>query len=234
VIKLLARLGLDLPAKVASARAYLEQQIEAAASHAGEVTRETAVVGALYACAALAAVAAFAMGLIALYLWIASQYGVYAGLGAVAGCLIFVALILTTIAASRRRSFAARQSMRWLPPPPPPAADVRPAMNAGTMESSAPITAISATPSAADLVEPLALLLSEFGPSRASGNPAVDEVLAGLRGAARGTASEAIARAANVIREGDRLNVIFVLSTAAVVGWLDRKSTRLNSSHLVD
>ena len=51
-------------------------------------------------------------------------------------------------------------------------------------------------------------------------NRIVDELVGNLRETARGTADEAIARAADVIRKGDRIHLVVVLSGAAFIGWL--------------
>jgi hypothetical protein len=66
----------------------------------------------------------------------------------------------------------------------------------------------------------LAFLLSKVVKYPASGNPRVDELIGHLAATARGTADEAVNRAANVIRHGDRSNLVVVLTGAAFVGWL--------------
>ena len=65
-----------------------------------------------------------------------------------------------------------------------------------------------------------AVFLSKFVKYPSIGNPAVDELIGNLRATAHGTADEAIACAAKVIRHGDRTNLIVVLAGAAFVGWL--------------
>jgi len=62
-----------------------------------------------------------------------------------------------------------------------------------------------------DLVEPMAFLLSKVMKDPRSENPIVDELVGNLRETARGTADEAIARAADVIRKGDRIHLVVVL-----------------------
>jgi hypothetical protein len=82
--------------------------------------------------------------------------------------------------------------------------------------SETPTTPSRATPiaSANDLAEPLAFLLSSVG------NPLVDELILNLQTTAHGTADEAIDRATDVIRRGDRTNLVVVLTGAAFIGWL--------------
>jgi hypothetical protein len=75
--------------------------------------------------------------------------------------------------------------------------------------------------SATDLVEPLAFLLSKVVKYPSVGNPVIDELIGHLRSTAHGTTDEAISRrAANVIRHGDRANLVVVLTGAALIGWL--------------
>src|SRR3984893_342717 len=81
-------------------------------------------------------------------------------------------------------------------------------------------TRISPAAAASDLVEPLALILSKIVKYPSLGNPIVDELINGLRSTARGTADEAVNSAANMIRHGDRTNLVVVLTGAAFVGWL--------------
>jgi hypothetical protein len=78
--------------------------------------------------------------------------------------------------------------------------------------------AINATGS--DLVEPLAFLLSKAVKDPSVGNPVIDELIGNLRATAHGTTDEAISRAANVIRHGDKANLVVVLTGAALIGWL--------------
>jgi len=82
---------------------------------------------------------------------------------------------------------------------------------------------------ASDLVEPLALLLSKIVKYPSLGNPIVDELINSLRSTARGTADEAVNSAANMIRHGDRTNLVVVLTGAAFVGWLLSRHSRQGS-----
>ena len=66
----------------------------------------------------------------------------------------------------------------------------------------------------------MAFFLSKVVKYPRAGNPIVDELIGNLRDTADGTADEAIARAADVIRKGDRFHLVIVLSGAAIIGWL--------------
>jgi DNA-binding MurR/RpiR family transcriptional regulator len=52
------------------------------------------------------------------------------------------------------------------------------------------------------------------------GYPMLDEFIGNLRVTARGTTQEAVERAANLVRYGDRGQLFVLLGGAAVAGWL--------------
>jgi len=70
-------------------------------------------------------------------------------------------------------------------------------------------------PSASGVVEPLAVFLSKF-----MRYPSTDEPFGNLSATGPGVADKALDRAANVIRYGDRANILMVLTGTAFVGWL--------------
>jgi hypothetical protein len=229
IFSILKMFGLDIPAKIEAAKASLERRVEHATDHVKLVARQAAVVAALYAAAALTAATAAGVGFIALYRWAAEAYGVYAGLGIVGTILIVVTAILATAAAIKGKSLAAS----GLKVPHRPADSTGELADSGignpsevpsaggyVWEAPDMTTRIPSPGAASDLVEPLALLLSKIVKYPSLGNPIVDELLNSLRTTARGTADEAVNSAANMIRYGDRTNLVVVLTGAAFVGWL--------------
>ena len=74
--------------------------------------------------------------------------------------------------------------------------------------------------SAGDFMEPLAFLLAKYVKFPVLGYPMLDEVVGNLRVTSRGTAEEAVERAANLVRYGDRGQLVILLGGAAVAGWL--------------
>jgi hypothetical protein len=221
--------GLDIPAKIEAAKASLERRVEHATDHVKLVARQAAVVAVLYAAAALTAATAAGVGFIALYRWAAEAYGVYAGLGIVGVILIVVTAGLATAAAIKGKSLASN-GIKIPHRPADSASEVADSAVANPSEVppaggyawQAPDTTTRISPAAAasDLVEPLALILSKIVKYPSLGNPIVDELINGLRSTARGTADEAVNSAANMIRHGDRTNLVVVLTGAAFVGWL--------------
>jgi hypothetical protein len=157
--------------------------------------------------------AAFGMaslvGLIALYRWTAE----YAGLGVVGGVLVAAAALSASMAAIRASALTKDRIG------PGAAGDDRPEAivpAATTVPSVATVPVASAT----DLVEPLAYFLSKTVKFPTFDNPAVDETIGSLRGAARGSADEVVDRAADVVRYGDRVNLALVLMGTAIAAWL--------------
>jgi hypothetical protein len=235
LFKILKLFGLDIPAKIEAVKVSLELRVEQATDHVRQLAQEAAVIAALSAIAAVAAAMATGVGLIALYRWTADAYGVYAGLGAVGAILVAVTVIFAMAATLKGQSLAANRIK--LPRYAAGTADVAsvPGVVTGTFVADADPTepysdanswaataAMSPAPaaSASDLVEPLAFLLSKFVKYPTIGNPMVDELIGNLRSTAHGTANEALDRAADVIRQGDRTNLVVVLTGAAFVGWL--------------
>ena len=228
LFNILKMFGLDVPAKIEAAKASLELRVEHATDHVKLIARQAAVVAALYAAAALTAATAAGVGFIALYRWAAEAYGVYAGLGIVGAILIVVTAVLATAAAIKGKSLASNGIK--IPHSPPDStseiadsgignpSEIPPA--AGYAWQAPDMTTRIPPAAASDLIEPLALLLSKIVKYPSLGNPIVDELLNSLRGTARGTADEAVNSAANMIRHGDRTNLVVVLTGAAFVGWL--------------
>jgi hypothetical protein len=215
LFKILKLFGLDVPAKIEAVKVGLERRVEDAADHVKQIAQEAAIIAAFSAVASITAATAVAVSLFAIYRWTADAYGEYAGLAVVGGFLVVVTVICASIAAIKGRSMA---DHRLKFPPDLPVIETNAMAPADTVDA-APAPVLS-TASANDLVEPLAFLLSRAVPCPRVANPMVNELIGNLRATAHGTTDEAIERAANVIRHGDRANLLVVLTGAAFVGWL--------------
>jgi len=244
LFNILKLFGLDVPAKIEAAKASLELRLQHAADHLREEARQAAVIAVLSAFAAIAGVVAFGVGLVALYWWTADAYGPYAGLGVVAGILIAVAIALAAGAALKVNSPASSRSQTphhltaGLPSDSIAAAGALEAEE--TMEeaearpvphtwSTANTTQTVAAASARELVEPLGFILSRVVKYPSIGDPVIDELVGNLRMSAKGATSEAIEHAADVVRNGDRANLVFVLAGSAFIGWLLAHHSRQGS-----
>jgi hypothetical protein len=221
LFKLLKLFGLDVPAQVAAAKSVIEQRAEEVAQYAGQTVQIAAVISALSALAGVLGAMAVGVGLYALYRVDADAYGVYAGLGVVGAVLVAGALILFLIARAKGQSLSRRRIFKPLSPFP-----IAPYSSASVVASASPAPDYSHSPAesrpepARDLLEPLALLLPKYIKYPALGHPVLDQLVGNLQVTARGTADEAVERAANLVRYGDRTQLLALLGSAAFGGWL--------------
>jgi hypothetical protein len=77
-----------------------------------------------------------------------------------------------------------------------------------------------------DLIDPLALVLSEVIQVPTLGNPVVDDLIGKIRTTARGSADEAVYRAADVIPYARPADLILVLTGTAALAWLITRNAR--------
>jgi hypothetical protein len=222
LFKILKLFGLDVPAKIAAAKSELTQRAEDITDYAKQVTQTAALVAVLSVVAAVLLTVAAGVGLFALYRMIAENYGVYAGLSMVTGLLIAAALALLLAARARAQTLS---NLRIFSQPSSPT--LSPAQH--TLASQAePILAPASSGAFAagsdesvdDLFEPLAFAFAKYVRFPELGNPVLDRFVGSLRASAQGTADDAVQRAANLIRHGDRTQLLAMVGGAAVVGWL--------------
>jgi hypothetical protein len=223
LFKILKLFGLDAPAKLAAAKSEIEQRVEELADYAKQVTQTAAVIAALSAVAGVLVVTALGVGLFALYRVVAESYGVNAGLGVVAALLVVAALILFLIVRTKGEALSNRRVFK----PSTPFATAAGSSPAPAVAPAAPAqfpspAAFAERPadSAGDLIEPVAFLLAKYVKYPVLGHPVLDELLGSLRMSARGAANEAVERAANLVRNGDRTQLLILLGGAAFAGWL--------------
>jgi len=215
VFKLLKLFGLDIPAKVATAKSAIEQRAEEVADYAKQTTQTAVLIVVLCAVAGISGAMALGVGLLALYRVIAESFGVNAGLGVVAGVLVAAALILLLIARATGQSLSSRRIFKPLAAP-----AVAPVAAAEGPASASSAGGGLGPESARDLFEPLAFLLAKYIRYPAIGNPMLDQFVGSLRSTARGAGDEAVVRAANIVRYGNRSQLLLLLVGAAFVGWL--------------
>jgi hypothetical protein len=222
LFKILKLFGLDVPAKIEAAKSTIELHVERISDRLKAVAEETAIIAALSATAAVFGVMAIGVGLIALYRWTADAYGDYAGLSVVDGLLVAIVALLALVAAVKIHSLAhSSVDNRNHADTSQAVATTQHSREDASLSPTAPTGA-----SASDLVEPLVFFLSKAVKPPTFGNPAAEELIDSLRHRAQGSAEEAIDRAANVIRYGDRLNLALVLTGTAMLAWLLTRGSR--------
>jgi hypothetical protein len=220
LFKILKLFGLDVPAKIAAARTEFERRAEDAADYAKQATLNAALVAAFSAVATFLFTVAAGVGLFALYRVIAEYYGAYAGLGAVAGLLLAAASVLLLAARSRAQSLSELRFVRQSSSPALTPAAEKVAAQASPARVPPETAAFQADESAADLFEPLAFAFAKYVRFPVLGNPILDQFVGSLKASAGGTADEAVRRAANLIRHGDRTQLLAMIGGAAALGWL--------------
>jgi hypothetical protein len=219
LFKVLNLFGLDVPAKIAAARTEFEHRVEDAADYAKQAALSAALVAAFSAVAAFLFVVAAGVGLFALYRVIAEYYGVYAGLGAVAGLLIAAASVLLLAARTRALSLS---ELRFVRQSSSPALSPVPEKVAAQASPTLvpPEIGASLDESAADLFEPLAFAFGKYVRFPVLGNRVLDQFVGSLKASARGTADDAVRGAAKLIRHGNRTQLLAMIGGAAALGWL--------------
>jgi hypothetical protein len=220
LFKLLKLFGLDIPAKVAAAKSAIEQRTEEVADFAKEATQTAAVIAVLSVFAGISAAMALGVGLLEVYRVVAESYGVNTGLAVVAAVFVVAAVILFLMAWAKEQSLANRRIFKPLNPFATATSSSAPVVAAEGPASASPAADGPRPEPARDLLEPLAFLLAKYIRYPALGNPVLDEFVGSLRTTARGAADEAVERAANLVRYGNRGQLVVLLGGAAFVGWL--------------
>jgi hypothetical protein len=225
LLNILKALGLDIRGEIAAVKGQIGQRLDEVADRAKHVALTSAVIIALSTFAGLFCTMVIGIGLVALYRAETAIYGVETALAVVAAVLVIAALVLVGVAVMMGKSLVHAR-------PSEPAKQVaRSAAAASAFASAGPPQICSSAPfatpadSARDLIEPLAFLLAKYVKYPALGHPVLDELVGKLRVSARGPADEAVERAANLMRHGDRSQLLVLLGGAAFVGWLLARQT---------
>jgi uncharacterized membrane protein len=236
LIKLLKLFGIDLPARMAEVRIDLEERFDLAMDGVEQVARTAAVLALLLFLAGLAALCAFGVGLIALYSWVARDYGEFYGFAAIGAMLLLIAIIAFAIViskvnswrdervrhvAAKRRDLAQAHAQR--------VAAAAEALEALKMPLVPAPPQTSGAAAASDLIEPLVWALCSTIKLPTVGNPISQELFARLQSSAAGVAGESVSALVCAVRDGGRPQLFAALGGAMFVGWsLGRHSRRKN------
>jgi hypothetical protein len=235
LFKLLKLFGLDVAAKIDAAKSGLEQRVQRTTDHIKDVAEGAAVIAVLGLIASVTATMALVVGLIAAYRFTAQAYGEYAGLGTDAAILIVMTAVFAAVIFAKARKLSSASTATHVAGA-PPASTIRQQAESSAVEPTPATTMVSqpndyllpirSSASPRDLIDPLALLLSEVVQVPELGNPIVDRMIGTIRTTARGSADEAVYRAADVIRHGRGADIIFVLAGTVALAWLVTRNAR--------
>jgi hypothetical protein len=214
LFKILKLFGLDVRAEIAAVKDQIEQRVDEVADRARHTVLTAAVIIALSTFAGLFCTLAMGVGLFALYRAEAATYGVETALAVVAVVLVLAALILLGVALMMGKSLSRARASK--------AADVT--RTAASAFATAAPDAVASPQAPSDLTEPLAFLLALFTKDAKLAHPVLDEFAASLRTPAGGKADEAVEQALNLVRNGDRTQLLVMLGGAALAGWLLARS----------
>jgi len=212
-----------LEQKLEALRDRIEGQAQSLMQQGKAVAIQMAIASALGAAAAILGLMALVAGLIALFFWLEPQMGSIAAMGLIAVGLLVVGVILAVSAAMIGRKETPR--VPAVVPNPAATADIAAARMAeakvdlsrqdhvgmGDLQAARPVTA--------EEVESLFAVAGQFTRLPHTGIESVDNMLRAIAPKAEEATRDAVARAANLVRYGDRSTVLTILGTAMAIGW---------------
>jgi hypothetical protein len=217
-----------LEQKLEAVRDRIEGEAQSLMQQGKAVAIQMAIASALAVGAAILGLMALVAGLIALFFWLEPQVGSIAAMGLIAAGLLVIGVILAVSAAMIGRKETPR--VPAVVANPVATADIAAARVAeakldlagqrplardhiglGDFQSARPVTA--------DEVESLFAVTGQFTRLPHTGVESVDNMLRALAPKAEEATREAVARAANLVRYGDRSTVLAILGTALAIGW---------------
>lgn len=214
--------------KLEAVRDRIEGEAQSLMQHGKAVAIQMAIASALAVGAAILGLMALVAALIALFFWLEPQVGSIAAMGLIAGGLLVIGIVLAVSAAMIGR----KETPRIAPAVANPVAtaDIAAARMAEAKLDLAGHDSLGrdyiglgnfqpARPVTAEEVESLFAVAGQFTRLPHTGIELVDNMLRALAPKAEEATRETVARAANLVRYGDRSTVLAILGTALAVGW---------------
>ena len=197
-------------------RQRLEARAEGIILHGKSVAMQVAVAAGLAAGSIVILVLALVAGLMALFLWLQPHYGSLAAAGIVGVGLLVVAALLAICAYAIFIRKNPPISIADMPPPEaaPPGAD------AGVAGAPEGVTGAPLRPISLGEVDAMFSLAGRYGRMPLTGIEPIDNLVRAVSPKAEEATREAVARAANLMRHGDRTTMLTVLGAAVAAGWL--------------
>jgi hypothetical protein len=225
--------------KLEALRSRIEGQAQSLMQHGKAVAIQMAIATGLAVGAAILVLMALVAGLITLFLWLEPQVGSIAAMGIIAAGLLVIGIVLAVSAAMIGRKETPR--VPAVVTNPAATADIAAARMAeakmdlnkndpqardylglGDYQSARPVTAQE--------VESLFAVAGQFTRLPNTGIEQVDNMLRSLAPKAEEATREAVARAANLVRYGDRSTVLTILGAALAIGWAMTKVDQVSKA----
>lgn len=238
---LLKLFGLDVPAKMAQLQAEFETKAYEAEHHFTEVARDLALMTGLLIAGLLSGVAGFLVLLAAVFIWVDFYEGPIIALAINAAILLVAAAVLIALGmnsrAARSQSEGSRrisQNEKTADSSQPAEPDRQEPARAAPNAEAGPAPQPQSSPDVSeDLIEPLLALIAQYVKIPATGHGDLDRLLREISATAEGMSGEAIARAANLVRSGDRTTFYTVMAVCVLFGWMLARSEAVSSRSAV-
>lgn len=225
--------------KLEALRSRIEGQAQSLMQQGKAVAIQMAIASALGVGAAILGLMALVAGLITLFFWLEPQVGSIAAMGIIAAGLLVVGIVLAISAAIIGRKETPR--VPAVVANPVATADIAAARMAEAktdLDKNDPLGRDylglggfqSARPVTAEEVESLFAVAGQFARLPNTGIEQVDNMLRSLAPKAEEATREAVARAANLLRYGDRTTVLTILGAALAIGWAMTKVDQVSKA----
>jgi len=232
--------------KLEALRSRIEGQAQSLMQQGKAVAIQMAIASALGVGAAILGLMALMAGLITLFFWLEPQVGSIAAMGIIAAGLLVVGIVLAISAAMIGRKETPRVPAVVANPVatvanPVATADIAAARMAEAKMDLSKDDPLSrdylglggfqpARPVTAEEVESLFAVAGQFTRLPNTGIEQVDNMLRSLAPKAEEATREAVARAANLVRYGDRSTVLTILGAALAIGWAMTKVDQVSKA----
>lgn len=241
LLRILKLFGIDVAAKVAEIREELESRAALATARLTRALREASIFACLGILAALSAAGAVCVALIAIYSWVALEYGQFYGYAAVGGVLVSLSAVFAVTGLTLANSWSLDSSSVVEQLPSPSAQEASDEFSiehqTGTdAENIQPKDLMPnysrATPSSEGTSPILpARTFPELIPLPVTGNPIIDGLIDGLRIPAGDAVGDILDVAADTIRRGEREKLLMTLGIAMFAGFFVARMRSRGQSH---
>jgi hypothetical protein len=229
--------------KLEALRSRIEGQAQSLMQQGKAVAIQMAIASALGVGALILGLMALVAALITLFFWLEPQVGSIAAMGLIAAGLLVIGIVLAVSAAmigrketprvpvvaasaaatadiAAARMTEAKMDLAKDDPKHDPMG--RDYLGLGGFQPAGPVTAAE--------VESLFAVAGQFTRLPNTGIEQVDNMLRSLAPKAEEATREAVARAANLVRYGDRSTVLTILGTALAIGWAMTKVNQVGKA----